>query len=170
MSEAVQNSTAVNDAALSMLREASNILFDCLSFLAILGIYLITVSLGCGIVFVTALLFGKISTKLRPQSLTALDRIGFLSDETMEFLCGFNILLSLIILLIALSGEEGRFIPAFWHALGVACILFGVLVAIEMVVVGMYSCYVNMRSTKHSDVEIESLAHVNAQQDEASIK
>jgi Gpi18-like mannosyltransferase len=163
MSEAVQQPSTVNDA-LGMLRQASNILFDCLSFFAILAIYLSTVLFSCAFVFLTALLFGKISS-------TAIDSVWSPSNEAMGTLCVFNgIFLGLLISLIALSGEENRSIPALWNALGVGSIVFGLLVVIEVVAVGIYSCYANMWSKKQDDVERLSLAHINSQQDEASIK
>jgi len=97
----------------------------------------------------------------------------------MGILLGFNgIFLALVILSILSSGEEKRFIPAFWDAIGKGFIIFGGPFVIEIVVMALYSCYANslvaglysrysnMRSKMQDVTEMEAMAKTTVVQDE----
>jgi len=76
-------------------------------------------------------------------------------EETAVFITIINGLLFAVFILVALfTGKVETVVSACWHALGVGCIMYGVLLAVELAVIGIIGlcCYcADARKKKEQD-------------------
>jgi hypothetical protein len=145
MSEAVADPGLLAEA-LSILHSILGILLGCLFLLGMLTLGVATVGASAGILCAV--------TRLSPNEWSEEDLQHLITCDSALF--------AIFFLIVAGTGvEKYWFLEGCWHALGVGCILYGLWIAVEAVVMGLYFCCVRIARRKR-DVKKRTFADIEA--------
>lgn len=168
------HSKAMSDTAQDpkVLDASLRVILGCINFLSVLILYFFTVLLSYFLLLVIAsMLNGQLSDLFSQPSKT----VKAASDPQHWRFAGAIVLATLLnaivfFFVIAFNMDEHKYFwETFWHAFPVGLVVLGFSLVVQSTLMGLYACCASGSPTVEG-VEMEPLADVEAQQDEASFE